>query len=91
MRHSGTVGAALLVLLAAYFQASPALEEKKGKGVPAGPAPPLRRARPRSRPGPARARRTGSPSRAARPSFPVSLRIGCASSRDRGRNWTFRF
>lgn len=35
MRPSRTAGAALLVLLAAQFPARPALEEKKGKGVPA--------------------------------------------------------
>lgn len=34
MRPCGTAGAALLALLAAHFQASPALEEKKGKGEP---------------------------------------------------------
>lgn len=43
MRPSGTVGAALLVLLAAHFPAGLALEEKKGKGVPAAPRPALRR------------------------------------------------
>lgn len=82
MRPSGTAGAALLLLLAAHFQTSPALEEKKGKGESR---------RPRAAAGPARTRRTGSASRAARPSFPVSLRISCAAGRDRGRNWTFRF
>lgn len=37
MRPSGTVGAALLLLLAAHFPESPALEEKRGKGVSAAP------------------------------------------------------
>lgn len=39
MRPSWTVGAALLLLLAAHFPARRALEEKKGKGVPAAPRP----------------------------------------------------
>lgn len=40
MRPSGTVGAALLLLLAAHFPESPALEEKRGKGVSAAPRRP---------------------------------------------------
>lgn len=41
MRPSGPAGAALLVLLAAHLPGRPALEEKRGEGVP------------RPRPGPA--------------------------------------
>lgn len=54
MRPSRTVGAALLVLLAAHFPAGLALEEKKGKGVPAALRPALRLPRRRLRlwPGP---------------------------------------
>lgn len=39
MRPSGTTGTALLLLLAALCAAGGALEEKKGKGVSAGPRP----------------------------------------------------
>lgn len=61
MRPSGTVGAALLALLAAHFQASPALEEKKGKGESRRPHAAARRAETRSRPNSRSPHRLGVP------------------------------
>lgn len=63
MRPSGTAGAALLVLLAAHFPASPALEEKKGKGETHRPRAASRRAPTRSPPSSRSRHRLGVPRR----------------------------
>lgn len=63
MRPSGTAGAALLVLLAAHFPASPALEEKKGKGESRRPRAASRRAPTRSPPSSRSRHRLGVPRR----------------------------